>query len=280
AVEPRDRRPSFARTFQIMVSGYGINFVTPFVQLGGEPYRVAALTPWLGMSRAAGAVILYFMLHAASNIVLWAAGALLTLTVPGIDRGTAVTALVLLVFILGLAFLLWRAHLKGGLQTILDLASRLPLLNRIARRLEPRRATLAAIDRQITDFYHRTPNLLRAALALELLARALIAVEIMIIGQATRVPVSFTHAVIVTGFAGLVINATFFVPFMLGTWEGSFVASYAMLGLSPRLGLAVGFITRLRELCWVGIGLLLLLLPGTRGPRPATPTRSSPAASS
>ncbi len=278
AVEPRPKRPSFWRSFQIMVSGYALNFVTPVVALGGEPYRVAALTPYIGASRATGAVILYFMLHAAGSLVLWAAGTALTLTVPHMPAATIVGALIILALIAGLSFLLWRAHFKGGLQTILDVLGRIPLVRRAAAKLEPHRDALARLDRQITDFYHQTPNHLRAALALEIVARALQAVEVMVIALAIGTPVSYAQAVIVTGFAGLAINATFFVPFMLGTWEGSFVVSYALLGLGESLGLAVGFITRLRELSWVAIGFVLMLVPVRAGG--ATPTRSSPAASS
>ena len=40
-------RPTFWRLYAITVSGFSINFITPMVNLGGEPYKVAALSNWL-----------------------------------------------------------------------------------------------------------------------------------------------------------------------------------------------------------------------------------------
>src|SRR3989442_6664912 len=33
------------------------------VNVGGEPFKIAAVAPWLGVRRAAGSVVLYQMLH-------------------------------------------------------------------------------------------------------------------------------------------------------------------------------------------------------------------------
>ena len=39
--------PPFLRTVAITVSTLALNFITPFVQAGGEPFRVAAAGEWL-----------------------------------------------------------------------------------------------------------------------------------------------------------------------------------------------------------------------------------------
>src|SRR5437660_6030873 len=49
-------RPPFPRTYAITVSAFSLDFITPMVNLGGEPFRVAAAAPWLGMRRALGGV--------------------------------------------------------------------------------------------------------------------------------------------------------------------------------------------------------------------------------
>src|SRR5690349_158357 len=61
AVEPT--RPPFARTLSIIISGFGVNYITPVISAGGEPLRVLALEPWIGRQRAVGAVVLYNILH-------------------------------------------------------------------------------------------------------------------------------------------------------------------------------------------------------------------------
>ncbi|PYP41593.1 MAG: hypothetical protein DMD43_05935, partial [Gemmatimonadetes bacterium] len=64
-------RPGFARTWAIVAAGSAMNFVTPLANVGGEPYRIAALAPWVGGLRAAGAVVLHTMLRYLSFFLVW-----------------------------------------------------------------------------------------------------------------------------------------------------------------------------------------------------------------
>src|SRR5690349_5002649 len=69
SAEPR--RPGFARTWAIVAAGSAMNFVTPLANVGGEPYRIAALAPWVGGLRAAGAVVVHTMLRYLSFFLVW-----------------------------------------------------------------------------------------------------------------------------------------------------------------------------------------------------------------
>jgi len=46
-------RPPFWRTWAITVAGFSLNFMTPMVNVGGEPFKIAAVSSWLGVRRAA-----------------------------------------------------------------------------------------------------------------------------------------------------------------------------------------------------------------------------------
>ncbi len=76
--------PPFRSIFRISVVGFAINFLTPVVNAGGEPYRMAALAPWLGARRAAGSVLQYAMLHALSSLFMWLTAIVAALTLPGV----------------------------------------------------------------------------------------------------------------------------------------------------------------------------------------------------
>src|SRR5256886_16939763 len=77
-----------------------------------------------------------------------------------LPRNPAILASLALAFVVlaGLVLLLLTGHRRGGLERLLDLLHRIPLLDRLARRLESKRATLALMDEQITEFYHRRPR--------------------------------------------------------------------------------------------------------------------------
>ena len=57
--------------------------------------------------------------------------------------------------------------------------------------------------------------------------------------------------------AQLSSNVALAVPAGIGFYEGGHYVAAAFLGLPPSLGLSVGLIRRVRELCWHGIGVLL-----------------------
>ena len=94
--------------------------------------------------------------------------------------------------------------------------------------------------------------------------------EFFIIARAIGHPVGFGTAFLIGGFSSLIVNLFFFMPFNVGSKEGGLYVIFAALGLPSRLGVAAAVVSRLREIIWISIGLLLVL--GTRRSRSAKPT--------
>jgi uncharacterized protein (TIRG00374 family) len=258
-------RPPFWRAFAITVSGFAMNYVTPVVSMGGEPFRIAAATPWLGRRRATGSVILFTMLHSLGNLLIW-----LTAVVAGFfvfrDNGGVRIALGLMALLLcALLLLLFAAHQKGFLERILRGMHALPLLNRVATKLEPRRAAIVALDEQITDFYHRSPKRFFAALGVDYLGRCSSMLEFWFILHSLGIAAGYGTAFLVGNFSSLVVNAFFFMPFGVGSKEGGLFFILQLFGLDPHVGVYASIVSRLREISWLAIGFALIWLAGTRG---------------
>jgi uncharacterized protein (TIRG00374 family) len=267
ADEPR--HPPFWRSYAILVAGFSLNFMTPMVNVGGEPFKIAATAPWLGVRRAAGSVVIYQMLHTLGMLLSYVTAVVLGVAL--LPRNPAILASlgVTLVVLVALVLLLLTGHRQGGLERLLDLMHRIPLLNRVARRFEPRRATLAQMDEQITDFYHRRPRRFFQALALEYVSRSIFMFEYVLIAMGVGLNMTFAHAYVIGGLTSLVQNVIFVVPFEVGTKEGSLYLLFRLLGFDPALGVYTAIVSRLRDLAWIGGGLGLVWFSGRRTPERA-----------
>ena len=257
-------RPPFWRTYAITVSGFALNFVTPMVNVGGEPFKIAAASPWLGVRRAAGSVICYQMLHTLAMVLSWLTALALGLLLLPHEPVTVAVLLAAAVVLVGLTLLLLSAHRRGLLEKLLDVLHGLPLLKRLARALEPRRELLVQMDEQIAQFYHRDRRRFFAALGFEYLGRCIFMGEYWLIFVSVGVSAGYLTAYLVGGLSSLILNALFVVPFEVGTKEGSLYLLFRLLGLDPALGVYTAIVARLRDVVWIGAGLALVWLAGRR----------------
>ena len=96
------------------------------------------------------------------------------------------------------------------------------------------------------------------ALSFELLARFVSCVEIMFMAIPIGYSLTFFQAVIVAAFSSLFANILFFSPMQLGTREGGFGIAFSMLTIPLGVGVYVGLITRIREMFWISVGVILM----------------------
>ena len=90
------------------------------------------------------------------------------------------------------------------------------------------------------------------------MARLVNAIEILLIIYALGVAIDYIDALIIVGLSSLFANILFFSPMQLGTREGGLMLAFRTLGLVPGMSISVSMITRIRELFWIGIGILLM----------------------
>ncbi len=252
------RSLSFWRAYALFTSGFALNFLTPMLNFGGEPFRVGAAGRVVGIRRAAAWVLIHNVLRALSFMFGWVTALALALVLlppsAGLDLLLAGAMLVSIALIL----VTLAGHRRDLLTRTLNLLQRTPVLRRFGHRLEDRRPALIEIDRQVSDFYHHTPGRFWQALGLEYVSRWVLALEYYLILVSLGQHVSFVVAFVITILGGLITNLLFFFPYEVGSKEGGLFLLFRLFGIPGRLGVYAGLVDRVRDLAWIALGLALV----------------------
>ena len=246
------------RALLMTVVAFAVNYSTPLLSFGGEPLKVVAATKALGRPRAVGSIVAFRLLHALAHVICFLVALVPALILmPHTPVAFAIILGIGSALVLITAFLFSR-HREGLALHALHLLRRLPLLKRLAVRLEPRAAMLHEIDTHVTAIYKSNPRRFYGALGVEVVARLLSLAEYWVILYGMGLGVDPWKAFVVASFSSLVINALIFVPFELGTKEGAVYLMFSWLGIAPALGLAAALLSRMRELIWIAIGWAMI----------------------
>lgn len=272
ALPPTNDRPTLRAAFRISIVGFAMNFVTPIVNAGGEPYRIAALAPTLGAARATGVVLLYVLIHAVSSLLLWLTAIVLALTTLDLDAATRSALSVALLLVLAALGVVLAGQRGGVVVRLARLLERLRL-RRLSTWLARRREGLATVDTELVRTWHERPRALVLAVGVDTLARIAGAGEFLLVAHALGIPLAPGGALLMWGLLALAMNLFFLFPWELGSREGSLLAVSALAGMPVSFtGLAM-VAGRLRELGWAAVGVALLWGESRDA---ATPPRTPP----
>ena len=248
----------FWKVYKLTVSGFALNYATPVGLMGGEPYRIMELTPYVGASKATSSVILYVMMHIFSHFVLVFFYLLyLALRPVDIAMGT-ILAVVGAVSLLAIYFFM-KGYKNGMAVRTLKLLQHIPFIKEWAKRFsENKREALERVDSQIAELHKQRRSTFYASLSLEFMARIIGCLEVYFILNILTTDVSFPACILIMAFTSLFANLFFFSPMQLGAREGGFALAVGGLAIPGAFGVYTGLITRVRELIWIVIGVLLM----------------------
>lgn len=243
---------------KLTISAYAINYMTP-LSIGGEPYKALKLKEDLGTHKATSSVLLYVMMHYVSHFFFWLISIPVFIFI--MPEVSGIIQIVLwAVFLACVLLILWAYSVftKGIIKNALSIATRFPFVGRKIRLYRDKNQHhLNEMDLLISDLYTNRKKDFFASLFVELISRYISCFEVYFMAIPLAFDLSFIQSYLIVSIATLIANIFFFAPMQMGTREGGFVLATTTLALPAGIGVYIGLCTRIRELFWIMIGVLL-----------------------
>ena len=266
----------FWKILKLTITGFALNYATPAGLMGGEPYKIMELKPYIGTQRATSSVLLFAMMHIFAHFWFWTSSIAVYLTLASLgilpmNAGMGIVLLFMLCFCSGGIYLFIRGYKNGMVVKLIRLVGHIPGCKNWARRFrENHQEDLQKIDQQISELQSQNKRSFYASFALEYVGRVLQSLEIyfmlLLFDAGTGGGLTFVFAFLILSFTSLFANLLFFLPLQLGGREGGFAMSVAQMGMTADIGMFISIICRVRELFWTAIGLLLMKIGNSTTP--------------
>lgn len=257
---PEAKKVSYWRTLKLTITGYAINYITPFGLMGGEPYKVIELKEDVGIQKATSSVLLYTMMHFVSHFIFWMVSIpMLLFVVPVISFSVKIILIVAAVASMSLLYWSFTVYTRGFVSRGLSLGGKLPFFGRrIKAYKEKHIEKIIQMDELIADLYKNRKKDFTISLSLELLARYIMCIEIILAMFPIGYPVTLSQSIIAESIGTMVSNLFFFMPLQLSAREGGFALAFGILAIPAAHGVYVSLCMRIREIVWTLIGLGLI----------------------
>jgi hypothetical protein len=262
--EKGEKKTSFAFLLRTTITGFAINYITPFAEIGGEPYKIMLLKEYMSSVKATSCVILYSMMHAFAHIVFWMISIVLVLFAFRLSWVPFVFLSVLFVVLLFIVLLFIKGYRKGLIARTFRILTKIPFIKKWAKQIcETKSDKLKEMDYHIAHLHTHRRSSFYWSFSAELASRFLMCYEVNIIifalaAMFPELDMSFLDAIIITAGYSLFANLVFFIPMQIASKEGGYMLTFEILGLSSSPAFIMSIITRIRELFWIFLGIALL----------------------
>lgn len=173
--------------------------------------------------------------------------------------GMGIVLAVVAFFCLLAIYFFMKGYRNGMAVRTFKLLGHVPYVKRWAHRfLTEKKESLERVDAQIAELHKQRKTTFYASLGLEFTARIVGCAEVFFILNILTDHVSFLSCILIMAFTSLFANLFFFSPMQLGAREGGFALAVGGLAIPSAFGIYTGLITRVRELIWIVIGVLLM----------------------
>ena len=172
----------FWKVYKLTITGFALNYATPVGLMGGEPYRIMELTPYVGASKATSSVILYVMMHIFSHFCFWLFSIFLYLACYPVDTFLTIVFALVGVFCSLAIYFFMKGYKNGLAMKALRILSHLPgLRSKLKGFISSKEASIRKVDEQIAALHAQRKTTFYLSLFIEFAVRMAGCLEIQFI---------------------------------------------------------------------------------------------------
>jgi hypothetical protein len=248
------RSLSWGRLFQIRMSGYAINYLTPTAALGGEATKVNLLLSYHHGPKAVSGVLIEKFCFAVAQVLFALVGCVFIVGRVHLAGPLWISMLVSVALVTGGIFTFFLLQKYGKLGVLVRwLAAHWPgnaALQNFA-------AQITGVDEALRTFYLQQPRNLWLAVSWHLAGFCMTILQawffLYLLKQGTSLSMAATVA-----FLGMWFDLlTFAVPMNMGSLEGTRIVVFKAIGRNAAAGITYGLAIRLAQIAWSMLGLAL-----------------------
>ncbi len=247
----------FFDLFRIRIIGETLNAVIPWAaSLGGEPVKAELLRSRHGITLSEGyasILIVHTTFWISLNLFV-IGGILITLkTLPL----TPILWQSVLAFLIGLGLIAVLLVIGLHLGVFKKVHSLGETFKWWGEKSVEKKHKFLKLDGEIKKFYTEDPRRFILSTFFNFLGWFAGTLEVYWIANILGMEVGFAEAWLLEALIQVLRIVTFFIPSSIGTQEGGIVLIFSQFGFANPLSLTFAIIRRLREILWIGLGLLL-----------------------
>lgn len=247
-------RIGFFKLLVYRMAGYAISYLTPSAHVGGEFARAYLLKrEGVPFSRGFSSIIIDKSLEITSDVFFASIGAIIIILTFNVTLQLKMflTVMLSLLIFLVITFYYRMFYGKGFFTTIF----RILKLHKI-KSLMKHEKILEDVELHIKTFFNHNIKTLISAFIISCFLWALMIIEyklaILLLGYNAPLAVVFLSLSMV-GLAYIIP-----IPAALGVLEAGQFSIFTILGIQASIGVALGFLVRLRDLIWTFAGIIIL----------------------
>ncbi len=247
----------FYELYRIRIVGETLNAVIPWAaSLGGEPIKAELLKSRHGIPLSEGyaSILIVHTTFWLSLNMFVIGGVLATLKTFPL---TPILWQSVIAFLVGLGFVAIFLVIGLHLGVFKKVHSLGETFKWWGEKSSEKRLRFLKLDDEIKKFYTSDPKRFTFSVFFNFLGWLTGTLEVYWIGNILGMPIGFFEAWLLEALIQVLRIVTFFIPSSIGAQEGGIVLIFQQFGFANPLSLTFAIIRRLREILWIGLGLLL-----------------------